>query len=98
VTCVDPAQLPQVLSLQVTSGVLADLTTGAIAVSREAATTLGLAVGSPVTVRTARGARVLTVRAVYDTATLDDFARQQLRWPTSWSPRPTTGRWPASAA
>ena len=78
VTAVDPAQLPRVLDLQVTSGALADLTTGAIAVSREAATTLGLAVGSPVTVRTARGARVLTVRAVYDTATLDDFARQQL--------------------
>jgi putative ABC transport system permease protein len=78
VTAVDPAQLPQVLSLQVTSGALADLGTGAIAVSREAATTLGLGVGSPVTVRAARGARVLTVRAVYDTATLDDFARQQL--------------------
>jgi hypothetical protein len=43
----------------------------------ELAATLGLAVGAPVTVRTARGERVLTVRAVYDTAALDAFARQQ---------------------
>jgi putative ABC transport system permease protein len=78
VTAADPAQLGQVLSLQVTAGALADLTTGGIAVGREAAATLGLAVGAPVTVRTARGERVLTVRAVYDTAALDAFARQQL--------------------
>jgi putative ABC transport system permease protein len=78
VTAVDPAQLGQVLSLRVTAGALDDLTTGAIAVSREAAATLGLAVGAPVTVRTARGQRVLVARAVYDTAALDAFARQQL--------------------
>jgi putative ABC transport system permease protein len=78
VTAADPAQLGQVLSLRVTAGALADLATGAIAVSREAAATLGLAVGAPVTVRTVRAERVLTVRAVYDTAALDAFARQQL--------------------
>jgi putative ABC transport system permease protein len=75
---VDPAQLGRVLSLEVTGGDLADLATGAIAISREAAAALDLAVGAPVTVRTPRGTRSLTVRVVYDTAGLDAFARQEL--------------------
>jgi putative ABC transport system permease protein len=78
VTSADPAQIGQVLSLKVTDGALRDLTTGAIAVSRQAAATLHLSVGSPVTVRTPRDQRVLTVRAVYDTSGLDDFVRPQL--------------------
>jgi putative ABC transport system permease protein len=78
VTSADPERLGQVVSLRVTDGALGDLTTGAIAVSLQAATTLQLAVGSPVTVRTPRGERVLTVRAVYDTSDLDDFVRPQL--------------------
>jgi putative ABC transport system permease protein len=77
-TAADPAQLGQVLSLEVTAGALADLTGGAIAVSREAATALDLAVGTPVAVRTPRGERVLTVRAVFDSSALDAFARQEL--------------------
>jgi hypothetical protein len=98
VTAVDPAQLPQVLSLQVTSGALADLGTGAIAVSREAATTLGLGVGSPVTVRTAAvrassPSGRSTTRRPWTTS-----PASSCRWPTSWSLRPTTGRWPTAAA
>jgi putative ABC transport system permease protein len=77
-TAVDPAQLGRVLSLQIVDGALADLTAGAIAVSQEAATDLDLTIGAPVTVRTPRGGRVLTVRAVYDTSGLDAFARQEL--------------------
>jgi putative ABC transport system permease protein len=77
-TAVDPARLGQVLSLRVTDGALADLGDGAIAVSREAAEGQGLAAGSPVTVQTPRGRRTLTVRAVYDSAGLDDLARQEL--------------------
>jgi putative ABC transport system permease protein len=77
-TAADPAQLRQVLSLGVVDGALGDLGSGAIAVSREAAADLGLQVGAPVTVRTPRTERVLTVRAVYDTSGLDSFARQEL--------------------
>jgi putative ABC transport system permease protein len=77
-TAVDPAQLGRVLSLEIVDGALADLPAGAIAVSQEAATDLDLTIGAPVTVRTPRGGRVLTVRAVYDTSGLDAFARQEL--------------------
>jgi putative ABC transport system permease protein len=77
-TGADPARLGQVLSLRVVDGALPDLATGAIAVSQEAATTLGLRIGAPVTVRTPRGERVLVVRAVYDTSGVDAFARQEL--------------------
>jgi putative ABC transport system permease protein len=77
-TAADPAQLGQVLSLRIVDGALSDLTTGAVAVSLEAATDLDLRIGVPVTVRTPRGERVLTVRAVYDTSGLDAFARQEL--------------------
>ena len=77
-TAADPARLGQVLSLRVVDGALPDLTTGAIAVSQEAATTLDLRVGAPVTVRTSRGERTLVVRAVYDTSGIDGFARQEL--------------------
>ena len=77
-TAADPARLGQVLSLRVVDGALPDLAAGAIAVSQEAATTLGLRVGAPVTVRTPRGERVLVVRAVYDTSGVDAFARQEL--------------------
>jgi putative ABC transport system permease protein len=77
-TAADPVRLGQVLSLRIVDGALADLAPGAIAVSREVATDLDLAVGAPVTVRTPGGGRVLAVRAVYDTAGLDAFARQEL--------------------
>jgi putative ABC transport system permease protein len=78
VTAIDPAQLGKVLSLKVTGGALSDLTDGGIAVSRQAADDLHLAVGSPVTVRTPRGRLDLTVRAVYDLSRMDAFARQEL--------------------
>jgi putative ABC transport system permease protein len=78
VTAVDPAQLGKVLSLEETGGALSDLDDGDIAVSRQAADDLHLAVGSPVTVHTPRGRLDLTVRAVYDLSRLDAFARQQL--------------------
>ena len=77
-TAADPARLGQVLSLRVVDGALPDLAAGAIAVSQEAATTLGLRVGAPVTVRTPRGERALVARAVYDISGVDDFARQEL--------------------
>jgi putative ABC transport system permease protein len=78
VTAVDPAQLGKVLSLEVTGGALADLGDGGIAVSRQAADDLHLAVGSPVTVGTGRGQLALVVRAVYDLARVDVFARHEL--------------------
>jgi putative ABC transport system permease protein len=77
-TAADPATLGQVLSLEVADGDLAQLTAGAIAASREVASDRGLRVGSAVTVRTPRGERVLTVRALYDTSGLDAFARREL--------------------
>ena len=78
VTAVDPAQLGRVLSLVVTGGALSHLGDGGLAVSRQAADDLHLAVGSPVTVRTPRGRLDLTVRAVYDLSRVDAFARQEL--------------------
>jgi len=64
--------------LEETGGALSDLTDGGIAVSRQAANDLHLAVGSPVTIRTPRGRLDLTVRAVYDLSRMDAFARQEL--------------------
>jgi putative ABC transport system permease protein len=78
VTAVDPAILGKVLSLVEAGGALSDLTDGGIAVSRQAADDLHLAVGSPVTVRTPRGRLDLTVRAVLDLSRVDAFARQEL--------------------
>src|SRR5919197_4431149 len=78
VTAADPARMAPVPALRVTGGALSEVQGGAIAVSREAAERHHLAVGSPVTVRTSRGERVLAVRAVYDTSALDDFVRPQL--------------------
>jgi putative ABC transport system permease protein len=78
VTSVDPALLPQVLSLRVTQGALSDVTTGAVAVDREAAGATGARIGSRVTVQTPRGTRALTVRAIYDRSALDDFVRSLL--------------------
>jgi putative ABC transport system permease protein len=78
VTAVEPAQLGKVLSLEVTGGALSDLTDGGIAVSRQAADDLHLAVGSPVAVGTPRARLDLTVRAVYDLSRVDAFARQEL--------------------
>jgi putative ABC transport system permease protein len=78
VTAIDPAQLGKVLSLEETGGALSDLTDGGIAVSRQAADDLHLAVGSPVRVRMPRGRLDLTVRAVYDLSRVDAFARQEL--------------------
>jgi putative ABC transport system permease protein len=78
VTAADPGQLGKVLSLEMTGGALSDLSDGGIAVSRQAADDLHLAVGSPVAVRTPRGRLDLIVRAVYDLSRVDAFARQQL--------------------
>jgi putative ABC transport system permease protein len=77
VTAADPARLGQVVSLPVTDGDLADLTTGAIAVDRRAAAE-GTRIGSRVTVRKGGAERTFTVRAIYDTSGLDPFVRQEL--------------------
>jgi putative ABC transport system permease protein len=78
VTATDPRQLGQVLSLPATGVALSDLEPGEIAVSLQVADRRGLALGAPVTVSTSRGQRVLAVRAIYDTSSLDDFVRQEL--------------------
>jgi putative ABC transport system permease protein len=77
VTAADPARVGQVLSLDVTDGSLADLTSGSIAANRRAAAD-GVRLGSQVTVETAAGKQTFTVRAIYDTSDLDDFVRQEL--------------------
>jgi putative ABC transport system permease protein len=77
VTAVDPARIGQVLALPVTDGALADLTGGSIAVDRQAAAE-GIRIGSKVHVQKGATAQVFTVRAIYDTAGLDPFVRQEL--------------------
>jgi putative ABC transport system permease protein len=77
VTAVDPARVGQVLALPVTDGALADLTSGSIAVDRQAAVE-GTRVGSKLIVRKGGEARVFTVAAIYDTSGLDPFVRQEL--------------------
>jgi putative ABC transport system permease protein len=66
VTGVDPALVGRVVSPKMTEGTLSRLGPGVIAVSRPAAAAQHLTIGSPVTVRTARGERALTVRAIFD--------------------------------
>ncbi|HEU5159267.1 MAG TPA: FtsX-like permease family protein [Streptosporangiaceae bacterium] len=66
ITGADPAAVTRVLSPEPAAGALSDLRAGGIAVSRSAAEAEGLALGSPVTVRTARAERTLTVRAIFD--------------------------------
>jgi putative ABC transport system permease protein len=78
VTAVDPAGLGQVLALPVTDGALADLTSGSIAVDRQAAASEPR-IGSQVTVQKDGAEHTFTVRAVYDSSQLDDFVRQELR-------------------
>jgi putative ABC transport system permease protein len=76
VTAVDPARIGQVLTLPVTDGALADLTSGSIAVDRQAAE--GTRIGARVTVQQGGTTHVFTVRAIYDTSGLDPFVRQEL--------------------
>jgi putative ABC transport system permease protein len=78
VTAVDPARLPQVISLKVTQGSLSDLTAGTVAVDRQAAEAINGGIGSQVTVQTPRGTRALTVRAVYDRYAAYDPGGSQL--------------------
>jgi putative ABC transport system permease protein len=66
VTGADPALAERMTSPKVTGAALPDLGPGGMAVSREAADDRHLAVGSPVTVRTTRGERSFTVRAIFD--------------------------------
>ncbi|MCP9970992.1 ABC transporter permease [Actinomadura madurae] len=66
VTGADPARTGRMLSPKVTGTPLSDLGPGGMAVSREAADDRHLTVGSPVTVRTARGEREYTVRTIID--------------------------------
>ncbi|WP_021596705.1 FtsX-like permease family protein [Actinomadura welshii] len=66
VTGADPALAGRMLAPKVTGTPLSDLGPGGMAVSREAADDRHLAVGSPVTVRTARGERAYTVRTIFD--------------------------------
>jgi putative ABC transport system permease protein len=66
VTGADPSLAGRVVSPKVTGGALSDLGAAGMAVSRSAADAQHLAVGSPVTVRTARGQRAFTVRAIFD--------------------------------
>lgn len=81
VTAVDPAALARVLSLHVSAGSLAELSTGTVAVSRQVADGAGLAVGSPVAVHGPRGDRMLTVRAIYERPELGYVAAEQLNVP-----------------
>ena len=78
VTAVDPARLPQVLSLKVTQGSLSDLGAGAVAIDRQAADATDARIGTRVTVQTPRGTRTLTVRAIYDRSAVGDLVRSQL--------------------
>ncbi|HEX6676062.1 MAG TPA: FtsX-like permease family protein [Actinomycetes bacterium] len=78
VTAVDPARLLQVLSPKVTEGSLTDLTTGTVAVDRQAAEATDARIGSQVTVHTPRGTLALTVRAVYDRSAAYDPSGSQL--------------------
>jgi putative ABC transport system permease protein len=66
VTAADPAATARVVTPKMTAGALSELGPGGIVVSREAADAHRLAIGSPVPVRTARGERTLTVRAIFD--------------------------------
>jgi putative ABC transport system permease protein len=66
VTGADPAVVGRVVSPKMIDGALSDLGAGAMAVSRPAAAAQHLRIGSPVAVRTARGERTLTVRAIFD--------------------------------
>jgi putative ABC transport system permease protein len=75
VTAADPAQVRAVVTPTVTGGDLSRLAAGGIAVSRQEADANRLAIGSPVTVRTPRGERVLTVRAVYDLGGTGEYVR-----------------------
>lgn len=83
VSAVDPTQLASVLSVPVRAGSLSDLAAGTMAVSQRAADSTGLAIGSPVTVRGARGERTFTVRAIYELPELGDIAAEQLTVPIS---------------
>jgi putative ABC transport system permease protein len=79
VAAADPVQLGRVLSLPVRAGALADLGPGAVAVDAPAADAGHLALGAPVRLQAPGGAvATFTVRAIYDTASLDDFVRQEL--------------------
>ena len=79
VAAADPVQLGRVLSLPVRAGALADLGPGAVAVNAPAADAGHLTIGAPVRLQTPGGAAAtFTVRAIYDTASLDDFVRQEL--------------------
>jgi putative ABC transport system permease protein len=77
VTAVDPGRLGQVLSVPLTDGDLADLTSGSIAVDRQVAAE-GTRIGSRVTVRKGAVEQTFIVRAIYDTSQLDLFARHEL--------------------
>jgi putative ABC transport system permease protein len=77
VTAVDPAGLGQVLALPVTDGALADLTSGSIAVDRQAAASEPR-IGAEVKVTKDGAEQTFTVRAIYDSSQLDDFVRQEL--------------------
>jgi putative ABC transport system permease protein len=68
VVATDPAAAAPLVSIGVTSGDLAGMTSSGIAVSKQVASDHGLRVGTPVTVTfPSTGARTYTVQAVYST-------------------------------